>query len=77
MKTFLIVYGILALIFYILILILSTKDVVRTNRNFVKPVVHVSIIKLLFSSLLFPLMIIYAVTTSVIECRERGNKYGY
>lgn len=70
MKIFFIIYGILALIFYILLLVGATKNVEKTNRMFVRPVVHVSIYKLLFSSLLFPLIIIYAVVTTMIERKE-------
>lgn len=71
MKIFLILYGILALIFYIFTLVGATKDVEKTNKIFVTPVVHVSIYKLLLASLIFPLIIIYAVVTAIIEHKER------
>lgn len=70
MKIFLIIYGILALIFYIWLLVGATKKVEKTNRMFVIPVAHVSIYKLLFSSLLFPLIIIYSVVTAMIKRKE-------
>lgn len=64
MKIFLIIYGVLALIFYIWLLVSATKDVEKTNKMFVRPIAYVSIYKLLFSSVLFPLTIIYAVVTA-------------
>lgn len=73
MKIFLIIYGILALIFYIWLLVGATKKVEKTNRMFIRPVAHVSIYKLLFSSLLFPLIIIYSVVTAIIKRKEQGG----
>lgn len=40
MKIFLIIYGILALIFYIWLLVGATKKVEKTNRMFVRPVIE-------------------------------------
>ena len=70
MKIFLIIYAILAFIFYIWLLIGITKKVQETNEMFSSPVAHVSIYKLLFASLLFPLTIIYSVVTAIITGKE-------
>lgn len=84
MKIFLIVYGILALMFCVWLSAYAINVLRKADKTSDKPAAlasicklfcNVSIFKLLLSSVLFPLTIIYSVVMVIIEDkkRERGK----